>query len=204
MFRHPSRYIASASAGACPSSGGPVRKKYQSPARLRLRSVSAVEVDSPLQSFPLSGLAAERMAEGPVVLVGEAAHAFPPIGAQGLNLGLRDVATLVREPLRLDTRRAVEDAAARYDRARRIDVKSRTAAVDALNRSLLSAFLPVQFARAAGISLLSMPGPLRDMALREGMKPGSSLTSLPGRLREKFRRRSAADQHQEDERHRHH
>ena len=29
-----------------------------------------------------------------IALVGEAAHVIPPIGAQGLNLGLRDAATI--------------------------------------------------------------------------------------------------------------
>ena len=43
--------------------------------------------------IPLRGLLAERFSGHRVMLVGEAAHVFPPIGAQGLNLGLRDVAT---------------------------------------------------------------------------------------------------------------
>lgn len=155
----------------------------------RMQSIlGAVAVDSPLQGFPLSGLAAERFASGPVVLVGEAGHAFPPIGAQGLNLGLRDVAELTRHPLNLSDRRGAEASAARYDRARRLDVRTRTAAVDLLNRSLLSGFLPVQVLRAAGLSLLNLPGPLRDLALREGMMPGSALRSLPGRLKAKLPR----------------
>ena len=43
---------------------------------------------------PLSGLSAERMGQNRVALVGEAAHVIPPIGAQGLNLGLRDACVL--------------------------------------------------------------------------------------------------------------
>ena len=46
-------------------------------------------------AFPLSGLVAHGMARHRVALVGEAAHVMPPIGAQGLNLGFRDVADLV-------------------------------------------------------------------------------------------------------------
>ncbi len=44
--------------------------------------------------FPLAVETAEAFARDRIVLVGEAAHVVPPIGAQGLNLGLRDAATV--------------------------------------------------------------------------------------------------------------
>ena len=44
--------------------------------------------------FPLSGHNADRMGGNRTALVGEAAHVIPPIGAQGLNLGLRDASVL--------------------------------------------------------------------------------------------------------------
>ncbi len=57
----------------------------------RMQSMlGAVTVEKPLQSFPLSGMTATRFAANRVALVGEASHVFPPIGAQGFNLGVRD------------------------------------------------------------------------------------------------------------------
>jgi 2-octaprenyl-6-methoxyphenol hydroxylase len=103
------------------------------------------------------------------MLVGEAAHLVPPIGAQGLNLGYRDVAalgTLLTVPRR-DPGSPANLAA--YDRARRADVVSRSAAVDTLNRSLLSGFLPVQGARGLGLFLLDRVGPLRRAVMRQGV-----------------------------------
>jgi hypothetical protein len=59
----------------------------------------------------------------------------------------------------------------RYDSARRADVASRTFAIDMANRSLLSDFLPVQSLRAAGLHLIGGFGPLRRIAMREGLAP---------------------------------
>src|SRR5581483_7746845 len=53
-----------------------------------------LEDAGPRAAYPLSGLHAECMGQRRIALVGEAAHVIPPIGAQGLNLGLRDAATL--------------------------------------------------------------------------------------------------------------
>jgi 2-octaprenyl-6-methoxyphenol hydroxylase len=59
----------------------------------------------------------------------------------------------------------------RYAAVRRPDVMSRTFAIDIANRSLLSAFLPMQSLRAAGLHLIGSFGPLRRLAMREGLAP---------------------------------
>lgn len=131
--------------------------------------LGAIRVDGPRQVFPIGGMNATRFALDRVMLVGEAAHLVPPIGAQGLNLGYRDVAalgTVLTGPGR-DPGSPANLAA--YDRARRADVVSRSAAVDTLNRSLLSGFLPVQGARGLGLFLLDRVGPLRRAVMRRGV-----------------------------------
>ena len=50
-------------------------------------------------------------------------------------------------------------------------------AVDMLNRSLLSDFLPVQMLRAAGLHVLSALPPLRNVIMREGIEPGRLVSS---------------------------
>ena len=70
------------------------------------------------------------------------------------------------------------DLLARYDTQRRADVKSRTLAVDLLNRTLLSDFLPVQSARGLGLYLIDRIGPLRRAVLREGVAPAASQPRL--------------------------
>jgi 2-octaprenyl-6-methoxyphenol hydroxylase len=109
-----------------------------------------------------------------VALVGEAAHVVPPIGAQGLNLGLRDAAAigeLVVAAHRAGDDVGSDDLTERYDRMRRADVSSRALAVDLLNRSLLSDFVPLQGLRGLGLFLLDQIGPLRRAIMREGVAP---------------------------------
>jgi 2-octaprenyl-6-methoxyphenol hydroxylase len=109
-----------------------------------------------------------------VALVGEAAHVIPPIGAQGLNIGLRDaadIADVVHEAMSAGEDPGAPQVLKRYDSARRADVASRTFAIDIANRSLLSDLLPVQSLRAAGLHLIGAIGPLRRLAMREGLAP---------------------------------
>jgi 2-octaprenyl-6-methoxyphenol hydroxylase len=131
--------------------------------------------------FPLAVATAETFARERIALVGEAAHVVPPIGAQGLNLGLRDGATIAE--LVADARRQNLDVGspellARYDIERRADVTSRTLAVDLLNRSLLTDFLPAQGARGLSLYLVERIGPLRRALMREGVAPAASQPRL--------------------------
>jgi 2-octaprenyl-6-methoxyphenol hydroxylase len=130
-----------------------------------------MRIDGSWSTWPIGGLSAERMAARRVALIGEAGHAFPPIGAQGFNLTLRDVSSLAGE-IEGHADPGSEEVLARYAAARRADVGMRTAAVDLMNRSLLSDFLPVQLARSAGLYALGRFGGLRRLAMREGLAPG--------------------------------
>jgi 2-octaprenyl-6-methoxyphenol hydroxylase len=122
---------------------------------------------------------ASEFAANRVALVGEAAHLFPPIGAQGLNLGLRDAVTIAEIAGELSrSGRDIGDATGEYDRRRRADIKSRTVAVDLLNRSLLSDFLAVQGLRGLGLYVIDRIGPLRRAVMREGVAPRAAMPAL--------------------------
>ena len=128
----------------------------------------------PRAVFPLSGLEAETMARNRIALVGEAGHVLPPIGAQGLNLGLRDAATLaecVEDAIRAGNDIGHADVLATYAGRRAADVSARTFAVDLLNRSLLSTAMPVDAARGIGLHALAMSATLRKAAMHRGLEP---------------------------------
>lgn len=127
--------------------------------------LGAMRLDGPRGAVPMGGISVADVVAPGVALAGEAAHVFPPIGAQGLNLGLRDVADL------LDAfSNGVSDTGfARYRKGRMSDIAFRTHAVDALNRSLLAGFLPVDAARTMGLTLLGSIGPLRRFVMRQGL-----------------------------------
>lgn len=137
-----------------------------------------VTVITPAQAWPLSGIVPKAFADKRTILVGEAAHVFPPIGAQGLNLGIRDAINMVKA-IESDSKdpgsqRVMEN----YNKYRKADIWVRTGSVHALNKALLSDMLPVQFARSAGLELLRNFAPLRNIFMREGMYPGNGLRAI--------------------------
>ncbi len=123
--------------------------------------LGSFKLASQVKSFPLSG---------------ESAHVFPPIGAQGLNLSLRDIIDLtsVVEGARLRKIDPGDQSLLQhYEKKRTRDIATRTNVVDALNRSLLTSFLPVQAARGLGLYVVDRIAPLKRLLMREGMAPAS-------------------------------
>jgi 2-octaprenyl-6-methoxyphenol hydroxylase len=132
------------------------------------RVIGSFTHTGPRAVFPLSGLMAARLTGHRLALVGEAVHVMPPIGAQGLNLGFRDVVDLA-ECVKGASDPGAPEALARYARRRKGDVWLRTYAADLLSRTLTSNLPFFQVARGIGLGILSMPGPLRRAAMRQGM-----------------------------------
>lgn len=149
--------------------------------------------------FPLSGLTPSQFGKNRVALIGEAGHVIPPIGAQGLNLGLRDAAVLtdcVADALSEGGDVGGKTVLERYNTRRQVDVTSRIWTVDILNRSLISGALPVHLARGLGLFALKTIGPLRRLIVREGLQPSSTTPRLmqpgaPARTRPSHARTAA-------------
>jgi 2-octaprenyl-6-methoxyphenol hydroxylase len=133
-----------------------------------------VQVEPGRYLFPLAIEQPREVAKNRIVLVGEAAHVLPPIGAQGLNMGLRDaadIAEIVGHAMHSGEDVGAPQVLSRFEKARRSDISSRTFAIDMANRSLLSDLLPMQMLRGIGMHLMGSVGPLRRLAMREGLAP---------------------------------
>jgi 2-octaprenyl-6-methoxyphenol hydroxylase len=126
----------------------------------------------PRQVWPILAQVADRLTAPRTALVAEAAHVMPPIGAQGLNLSLTDIATL--RDLALARPEGLGEPAmlAAYARARGGDILLRTTGVAALNRASITGLPALQQARAAGVRLLHDVAPLRRLAMRMGLGAG--------------------------------
>jgi 2-octaprenyl-6-methoxyphenol hydroxylase len=133
-----------------------------------------ITLEEPRGFFPMGGLSVNRLIGHRIVLIGEAAHAFPPLAAQGLNLTLRDIAQLLAT---LEAARTRDEdfgalpALVSYERGRRRDIALRTNGVDVLNRSIMTDFAPIDAVRGAGAIAVRLIGPLRRALMREGILP---------------------------------
>lgn len=143
-----------------------------------------IRVVGPVGRFPIASLKADRLVGPRVAIAGEAAHAMAPIGAQGLNLSLRDAAAL--SDILADARRGGEDLGSpavldRYARTRQGDIAARSFGVDWLNRAILDDRLPTDMLRGAGLLAMASVGPLRRFAMRQGLMPGAGRDATDAR-----------------------
>ena len=138
-----------------------------------------IEAAGPRWAYPLGLLQAERYVERRLALVGDSAHAIHPIAGQGLNLGLRDVASLaecVVDAMRLGLDIGASDVLERYQRWRRFDNLVLMAVTDGLNRLFSNDIEPIRAVRDLGLSLVEHIGPLKRLFMRHAM---GTLGDLP-------------------------
>ncbi|HZV63073.1 MAG TPA: FAD-dependent oxidoreductase [Methylophilaceae bacterium] len=126
---------------------------------------------TPAQSFPLVLRTAESMVRPRMALVGDAAHQIHPLAGQGVNLGFRDVITLV-ETLR--RRKTVEDIGhqgvlRRYERARKTDLLEMQALTHGLNLLFESDQPVVRSLRNWGMKALNHQSLLKRQLIRQAI-----------------------------------
>lgn len=119
--------------------------------------------------WPIISQHAEHLSGERIALMAEAAHVVPPIGAQGLNMSLTDLRTLLElaeaRPDGLGDAQMLEA----YHRKRIGDIRLRVQGIDILNRASMMASQPLRDARAAGLSALYALAPVRKTLMQMGL-----------------------------------
>ena len=129
-----------------------------------------IEVAGPRRAFPLGLFTARAFIGERLALIGDAAHIIHPIAGQGLNMGLRDAATLaevIADAARLGLDPGAPDVLERYQRWRRFDTMSMGAATDGLNRLFSNRSDALRLFRDIGLGLVERLPALKRVFIRE-------------------------------------
>ncbi len=119
--------------------------------------------------WPIISQHADRLSGERIALVAEAAHVVPPIGAQGLNMSLKDLSVL-----RDLAREAGADIGSRkmldtYHQKRIMDIRARVAGITLLNRTSMLSAQPLRDMRAKGLDALYTLKPVRTTLMQLGL-----------------------------------
>jgi len=123
---------------------------------------------SELTSWPVISQITKNTVKERCVLIAEAAHVLPPIGAQGLNMSIQDIRALANiiegeeDPGSMELLR-------KYEKTRIRDSKLRTKLIHGLNLSSISNKFHAQKARSMAIQLIASSPKLRSFLIEKGL-----------------------------------
>jgi len=132
-------------------------------------------------SYPLGFHHAATITADRLALVGDAAHGIHPIAGQGVNVGFRDVATLVEvlvEGKRLGLDLGDPQLLARYERWRSLDTFMVAAATDGLTRLFGIPGRTASAVRRFGLSAVQKLPPLKDRFMAEARGESGDVPKL--------------------------
>lgn len=105
---------------------------------------------------------AKKMKSGRAVLIGEAAHSIPPIGAQGFNLSVQEISTLTKLSLDYSEHLGCLEIVQKYE----------------------ALALPRSFARCGGVGLLNLVAQSKNPTSHIGRELGLNLLRRSPTLRQ--------------------
>ncbi|MDR0806250.1 MAG: 2-octaprenyl-3-methyl-6-methoxy-1,4-benzoquinol hydroxylase [Enterobacteriaceae bacterium] len=159
---------------------------YDSPARIRqLQSLSMQALQKEVMqsfperlgeinvvsaaSFPLIRRHAQCYFKSGAVLIGDAAHTINPLAGQGVNLGYRDVDTLLHvliEARKKNERYASDEVLSRYQRRRYPDNLLMQAGMDLFYKAFSNQLPPLRLLRNLTLMAAERSGKLKEWALK--------------------------------------
>lgn len=124
--------------------------------------------------WPIISQIADRLSGPRTVLMAEAAHVVPPIGAQGLNMSLADLAALLDLAERHRDDPGCRDVTDTFHRSRHLEVQARVTGIDLLNRASMAGSPLLRDLRARALDALYSTKPVRQILMRAGLGLGRS------------------------------
>lgn len=143
--------------------------------------LGAVELAAPLSTYKLGFHHAGAITAERLVLIGDSAHGIHPIAGQGLNLGLRDVASLAEvlvEGARLGLDLADTQLLDRYARWRGIDTLLVAMSTDTLNRLFSIPGKTASAVRRFGMGMVQRTAPAKAFFMAEARGESGDLPKL--------------------------
>lgn len=134
--------------------------------------VGDITLASPRQLYPLQFMLADKLTDGRMVLIGEAAHAMHPVAGQGYNLSVRDIGVLgdllesaVHDGRDIGSAALLE----KFENTRAFDHFAFMTATDILVKLFSNNFPPVRWARQFGLGIVSKLPPAKNFFSRMAM-----------------------------------
>ncbi|BAZ43711.1 Ubiquinone biosynthesis hydroxylase, UbiH/UbiF/VisC/COQ6 family protein [Chondrocystis sp. NIES-4102] len=128
-----------------------------------------IELESDRLVFPVQLMQCDRYIKHRLALIGDAAHCCHPVGGQGLNLGIRDAASLAQilqtahqQGIDIGTIKVLK----RYEGWRKLENLAILGFTDLLDRMFSNNWLPVVVLRRVGLRLMNRVKPLKILALK--------------------------------------
>ena len=119
--------------------------------------------------FPVQLMQSDRYIKSRLALIGDAAHCCHPVGGQGLNMGIRDAASLA-QVLQTACQKGQDIGAVkvlkRYEGWRKVENLAILGFTDLLDRMFSNNWLPVVAVRRLGLWMMSYLRPLKIIALK--------------------------------------
>ena len=130
------------------------------------------KVQSEVSNFSIISQASLALSSERIILLAEAAHVLPPIGAQGLNTSIHDIKNLyhlVEKRLKNNEEIGNFEFVKEYENSRKNQISSRMLSVHLLNKLSISKKETVSDIRKFGLSFLSNNQISKKIAMRFGM-----------------------------------
>ncbi|MBC6443119.1 MAG: UbiH/UbiF family hydroxylase [Rhodobacteraceae bacterium] len=128
-----------------------------------------LHLSSPRSIWPVISMQAKALTDERVALISEAAHVVPPIGAQGLNMSLADIETLLSLARKSPQAPGSRQMLATYAKRRQPDITARLHGVDMLNRVAMANSRSLRDLRLKGLGYLHGLTAMRRVAMRTGL-----------------------------------